>query len=65
MSKRGLRSTLSTKKLDKQVKLTMDVLSYFDGKTSLLEIAENLNVPIWELYQVIDQLESYNLINTD
>jgi len=65
MSKRGLRSTLSTKKLDKQVKLTMDVLSYFDGKTSLLEIAENLNVPIWELYQLIDQLESCDLINTD
>ncbi len=65
MSKRGLRSTLSTKKLDKQVKLTMDVLSYFDGKTSLLEIAENLNVPIWELYQVIDQLESHELISTN
>jgi len=29
----------------------------------LLEIAEILNVPIWDLYEIIKKLESQKLIN--
>ena len=39
----------------------MDLLAY-DGETSLLNIADRLNIPAWELYQLIDKLESLKLI---
>ena len=62
MGKRGLYPTLSTKETGKQVSLMMDLISYCDGKNSLLEIAELINVPAWELYELVEKLLSYNLI---
>jgi aminopeptidase-like protein len=63
MSKRGLYPTLSEKKRIKQVNLMMDFISLCDGSASLLEIAEVLNVPIWDLYDLANNLQSHNLIN--
>ena len=63
MSKRGLYPTLSEKKRIKQVNLMMDFISLCDGSASLLEIAEVLNVPIWDLYDLVNNLQSHNLIN--
>jgi aminopeptidase-like protein len=40
----------------------MDIISYSDGKKSLIEIAELCRVPIWQLYPIIDQLTHSNLI---
>lgn len=65
MGKRGLYPTLSTKKFDKEVKLTMNFISLCDGESSLLEIAESLNVPIWQLYDLVEKLESHNLISVN
>lgn len=65
MSKRGLYPTLSTKEFDNKVKLMMDFISFCDGECSLLEIAGNLNVPIWDLYDIVQNLESHNLIYLD
>lgn len=62
MGKRGLYPTLSTKKSGQQVRLMMNVISLCDGEHSLLSIAERLNVPIWELYELIDKLLEHNLI---
>ena len=62
MGKRGLYSTLSTKQSDIKVKLMMDILSFSDGENSLVNIAENLNVPVWSLYDSVDILEKHNLI---
>ena len=64
MGKRGLYPTLSTKKREKPVQLMMDFISLCDGKTLLLDIAERLTVPIWDLYDLVDKLESHNLIST-
>ncbi len=64
MSKRGLYSTLSTKESDLKVKLMMDILSLCDGENSLVDIAENLNTPVWSLYDVVDILEKNNLISS-
>lgn len=50
------KRTISTKKL-------MDFLSYSDGKNSLLDIAEFLNVPVWELYETFRVLKNENLIS--
>ena len=62
MGKRGLYPTLSTKKSGEEVKLMMDLISLCDGKTFLLEVAESLNTPIWELYELIETLVSHNLL---
>ena len=41
----------------------MDLISLCDGKNSLLQIAEILKVPIWNLYELVDMLKGQNLIN--
>ena len=63
MGQRGLYPTLSTKQSTKRVKLMMDLISLCDGKNSLLQIAEILKVPIWNLYELVDMLKGQNLIN--
>ena len=65
MGKRGLYPTLSTKKFNEEVKLTMNFISLCDGESSLLEIAEILNVPIWQLYDLVEKLESHSLISVN
>ncbi len=62
MSKRGLYPSLSTKGYSEEIKIMMDFISLCDGKNSLLDIAEILNVPIWNLYNMVDKLISENLI---
>ena len=41
----------------------MNFISMCDGKKSLIEIADILNMPIWDLYKLVDELESHKLIN--
>ena len=65
MSKRQLYSTLSTKDKDKDVRLMMNFISFCDGHTPLLKIAEHLNLPIWELYDLVNLLKSHSLIYDD
>ena len=65
MGKRGLYPTLSTKGTNKEVGLMMNFISICDGQASLLEIAESLNLPIWELYELVDKLESHSLIGVN
>ena len=62
MGKRGLYPNLSTKKSNNDVRIMMNILSMCDGNLSLIQIAEILNVPIWELYDSIKTLESHDLI---
>ena len=62
MGKRGLYPTLSTKKSGEEVRLMMDFISLCDGKTALLNIADKLNVPIWDLYDLCDKLEKHELL---
>ena len=63
MGKRGLYPTLSMKENVEKKSLMMDFISFCDGQSSLVEIAETLNVPIWKLYDVVDELKSHNLID--
>ena len=65
MGKRELYPTLSKKKIDEKVKLMMNFISFCDGRISLLEIADRLNVPIWDLYDLIEKLEKNSLIHTN
>ena len=63
MGKRGLYQTLSIKKKDEQGRLMMDFISYCDGKNSLLDIADLIGVPAWNLYEIVSKLEAHNLIS--
>ena len=40
----------------------MNLISLCDGTNSLLDIAETLKTPIWDLYEMIDTLVSHKLL---
>ena len=62
MGKRGLYPSLSTKKRNEDVELMMNLISLCDGRTSLLDIAETLNVPMWDLFALVEMLKNENLL---
>lgn len=62
LGKRGLYPTLSTKTSGAEVNLMMNLITWSDGTKSLIEIAELCNVPMWELYPIIDRLSQHNLL---
>jgi len=62
LSKRGLLPTLSRWKSAEHARLMMSLISFCDGTSSLLEIAEKLNTPIWVLYELIDILLGHDLL---
>ena len=63
MSKRGLYPTLSDKNQKNYTKLLMDFISFCDGENTLIDIAEKINVPAWNLYDLIEKLISEDLIS--
>ena len=42
--------------------MMMDSLSYCDGKHELIDIAEKINIPSWNLYELIAKLVKQDLI---
>lgn len=63
LSRRGLRPTLSTKKMSNDTLVMSNFLSLCDGAHSLLDIAEKINIPAWNLYELAEKLISYDLIS--
>ena len=61
----GLYPTLSTKNTKEQVKQIMDLISYCDGKHSLLDIAEKINSPFWDLIKDVKKLISVKIIEKE
>ena len=62
LGKRGLYPTLSTKKSGQEIRLMIDLISLCDGTSSLLDIAEALNTPIWELHELVEKLIEHKLL---
>ncbi len=62
MGKRGLYPQLSIKDSTKNVRTMMNFLSYCDGTLTLLEIAEKIDMPAWDLYEIINTLKSEKII---
>ena len=62
LGRRGLYPTLSRNNTVDYPKLMMDVLAYSDGIKTLLDIANIIDVPIWELFDIINILEKESLI---
>ena len=62
LGKRGLYPNLSTKESGDQVRAMMNLISYCDGSISLLEIANRINEPFWELVPIVEQLVKHDLL---
>lgn len=63
MGKRGLRSTVGTKSnYDIAQRTMMNLWVYSDGKRSLLEIADVIGVPIWEIVPIYEQLKEHGIL---
>ena len=56
LGKRGLYPSLSKKGSTIKIKPMMNLISYCDGEKSLLEIADLISVPFWELVEIAEQL---------
>ena len=56
LGKRGLYPTISTKLFIKEVKNMVNFISYNDGKNDLIDISNKINVPVSELYPIIEKL---------
>ncbi len=63
MSKRHLYPTLSTKKLHSDVRLRMDLISYLDGRKSLLDIANLLGRSIELIYNEVLILKEMGVVD--
>lgn len=62
MGKRGLYSPLMTRGVERAVQMRMDILTYSDGKHSLLDIADLLGAPVAEIYTLAEELVKYDLL---
>ncbi len=56
LGRRGLYPTLSTKTSTRAVNVMMNLIAYSDGVNSLLDIAEIIGTPMWELVPVLQEL---------
>jgi aminopeptidase-like protein len=64
LGKRGLYPTMSTISSGASVKNMMNILAYIDGKLSSLDIADKINVPLWEMAEIINNLINKGVITT-
>ena len=64
LGKRGLYPTLSTKDSQGIVRNMMNLIAYCDGMNDLLKIAEIINVPMWELFDLVDKLMEHQIIES-
>lgn len=62
LGKRGLYPTLSTKESGATVRAMMNLISYCDGKHSLLEIAEIIGEPMARLVEILKPLKENGLV---
>ena len=62
MGKRGLYSPLMTRGVERAVQTRMDILTYCDGKHSLLDIADLLGTPVAEIFTFVEELIKHDLL---
>lgn len=63
LGKRGLYPTLSTKETGAQVEAMMNLISYCDGKKTLLEIADIIDEPVSKLLEILQPLIAGGLVH--
>lgn len=65
LSKRKLYPNISTTDITSIVKRRWNILAYSDGNNDLIDIANIINVPVWNLYDEIKLLLSKSLISVN
>ena len=56
LGRRGLYPSLSRKGSSTSSRMMKDIISYSDGSNDLLWIADKINIPVWELYPLVDKM---------
>ena len=56
LGKRGMYPSNSTLETQKEVQVMMDLISYADGTNDLIDIANLIEQPVWDLYELINKL---------
>jgi aminopeptidase-like protein len=62
LGRRGLYPQLSR---FNEVPLVLNLITWADGTKSLVDIADECGVPVWELYPLVDQLIAHDLLSVD
>jgi aminopeptidase-like protein len=62
LGKHDMYAPISTKKRSPATRTILNLLAYCDGNMDLLDIAEKINVPAWELAEYAQQLVTKKLI---
>ena len=62
LGKLGLYPETSTKTSGFSVRTMMNLLAYSDGQRDLIEIAETIGVPVWELIPIYQVLSEHGLL---
>jgi len=63
LSKFNLRDSLgAARSFDEESQIISNILTWADGNNDLLEIANKINQPIWNLYLPLKKLKKYKLI---
>ena len=62
LGKRGLKPTISTKTSGIDVDKLMDFLAYADGNNDLIDIANIIGVQAEELFDIVDEMKTAELI---
>jgi len=62
LGKRNMYPNTSTKITKSLVKDMMNFLTYCDGNSDLVDIANIINVPVWKLFEIVKDFESAKLI---
>ena len=63
LGKRGMYPHISTKDTKAIVRTMMNLLVYCDGNMDLVDIAELIDQPVWELVDLASKLESKDILN--
>lgn len=64
--RRGIYPTLGERDNKQKTKALLDFSAYADGTLTLSEIAEKINLPMWELFDIVEKLkEEKLLVNAD
>ena len=62
LGKRGLYPNVSAKGSTSATRVLMNLLSYCDGERTLLDIADLINQPMWDLVPLLEQLQEHGLV---
>ena len=63
MGKYDLYPSISDKRNYEATTLMMNMLSYSDGETTLVEIAEKCEAPVWRFYDILEKLVQQKIVS--